>query len=766
MTNPIIKWYNYNSNGADLSVPFFYWEGNFIMKKSSIGNKHITVISIVFFIIISCIIGFSEKYMSDCIRRETTAQHNRQKLRELGEQLADASDYLTEQARQYSLSGDIEYLYNYWNEVIYIKSRENAVDRLSAYNPPEKEKNLLSNAKIYSDNLIKTETISMKLMFTAKKSGNKNYSDEKLCEFIGIIESAELNEEYRNMSCSEMAEKSSEILYDYFYTQSKTQIMTPIDEFQSEMNNRLDNDVVEAEKGIKNASLIQRICSVTAVVFMILLLAFIEFLYIKPLRKYTSVLESQQSDDMSKLRVKPDGAYELFHFGEVFNHLALILENELFKREQAEQQADRANNAKSEFLAQMSHELRTPLNAITGCIYLLNNTSLDGMQKEYCHSIEISTENLLGLINNVLDFSKIESGYMKFEKINYNFYRLIDEIMNIIKIQAVKKGIFLTSDIDEDIPEYIKGDPLRIKQVIINLLSNAIKFTDCGEVKLSTKITEIFSDKVTAEFCISDTGIGISSDDCKKIFEPFVQSDAGVTRKYGGTGLGLSIANMIVKNLSNGEFEIKAEPNNKKGSVFRFNIYLYYGEKVLEYKTPNNSDKINKNVMILLVDDNEINLTVEKKILCSYGITVVTAKGGYEALKIAENTNFSMILLDLHMPDIDGFETAKQLRQLPDCKYTPIIALTADVISGIKEKIILAGMNDYISKPFRPEELKNIILEYTEIVTQYPETFVTESNKLFDSESCLKNLDGDKNTLLYLIESFLKCHGKSVMSLS
>lgn len=201
------------------------------MRKSSFGNKHITVISIVFFIIISCITGFSEKYMSDCIRRESTAQHNRQELRELGEQLAETSDYLTEQARQYSLSGDMEYLYNYWDEVIYMKSRENAVDRLSAYNPPEKEKNLLSNAKIYSDNLIKTEIISMKLMFIAKNYGDKNYNDEKLCEFIDIIENAELPEEYRTLSRSEMVEKSSEILYDYFYAQSKTQIMTPIDEF-------------------------------------------------------------------------------------------------------------------------------------------------------------------------------------------------------------------------------------------------------------------------------------------------------------------------------------------------------------------------------------------------------------------------------------------------------------------------------------------------------------------------------------------------------
>lgn len=731
------------------------------MKKLSIGNKHITVISIMFFIIISCITGLSEKYMSDCIRHETTAQHNRQELCELGEQLAETSDYLTEQARQYSLSGDMEYLYNYWNEVIYIKSRESAVDRLSAYNPPEKEKNLLSNAKIYSDNLIKTETVSMKLMFTAKNSGDKNYSDEKSCEFVNIIESAELPEEYRNLSRSEMAEKSSEILYDYFYAQSKTQIMTPIDEFQSEMNNRLDNDVIKAERGIKNASFIKWICSVVSIVFIILLLAFIEFLYIKPLKKYTDILENQKSDDMSKLRVNPDGAYELFHFGEVFNHLALVLENELFRREQAEQQADRANNAKSEFLAQMSHELRTPLNAITGCLYLLDNTSLDSTQKEYTHSIEVSTENLLGLINNVLDFSKIESGYMKFEEINYNFYNLIDEIINIMKIQAVNKGISLTADINKNIPEYIKGDPLRIKQVIINLVSNAIKFTDNGEVKLSAEIKETFPDKINAEFCISDTGIGISPDDCKKIFEPFVQSDTGVTRKYGGTGLGLSIANMIVKNLSDGEFEIKAEPNNEKGSVFRFNIYLYYGEKVSEHKITVSSYKIDENILILLVDDNEINLTVEKKILCSYGVNVVTAKSGYEALKIAENTDFSMILLDLHMPDIDGFETAKQLRRLTNCKFTPIIALTADVVSGIKKKIISAGMNDYISKPFRPENLKNIISEYAGIIKEYPENFVTENNKLFDSESCLKNLDGDKNTLVNLIGSFLKCHGKS-----
>lgn len=732
-----------------------------------IGNKQITIFSTILFIIIIVVVIFSGEYMSICIERETTAQKNRSELRKLGEQLAAASDYLTEEARQYSLTGSTEHLYNYWNEVMVVKSRDSAVLQLSRYNPPEKEKNLLSNAKVYSDDLIETETLSMKLMLSGRGITALNYeNDEQLYTFVKKVENYELPEEYAELSNSEKIAKSSEILYDYFYAQSKTMIMTPIDEFQEEMNRRLDNDVINAENGIRTASVIQNLCSISAIVFIAVLFLLWRFLYIKPLRHYTNVLENEKIDDISKVRVSPEGAYELFRFAEVFNHLALMLENEFIKTEKAEHQmreakmqAEKANNAKTEFLAHMSHELRTPLNAISGYLYLLENTKLSEIQAEYCHFIRISSENLLSLINNVLDFSKIESGCMEFEKADYDFYVLIEEVISIMKLQAINKGLQLKYEIDNKIPQYVKGDSLRIKQVLINLIGNAVKFTDDGEVILTVKAKEIKKERVTAEFCVKDTGIGISPEDCKKIFEPFVQSDAGVTRKYGGTGLGLPISNMIVKNASNGEFSITAKNNDGKGSSFIFNVYLYMGNMPQKIKENIKTSIIRDDVTVLLVDDNAINLEMEKRILLSYNISVITASNGYDALDIAEANDISMIFLDLHMPGIDGFDTAKKMRKIRKLAYTPIIALTADVVTGIEEKIRAAEMNDYLSKPFKPVKLRDLIAKYLDIIKEDPESITTESNRLFDVKMCLDNIGSDENMLREMAERFINGYG-------
>lgn len=748
-----------------------------LYKRSRLFNsRQISAVSIILFIVVILIIFGSNRYMESCIGREIKAQQNRTELCNLGGELADASDYLTDEARKFAVTGDIEHLYNYWHEVYGTKTRDNVISELSAYDLPAQEKELLSKAKVYSDTLIETETLSMRLVLTANSISPMEHSyDEELYTYLNMVADCDIPAEYEGMSAEQMRLKSIEILYDSFYNESKNQIMSPIGEFQTAMNNRLENEVELTSQGIGIASDIQIYCSLIVLLLIGMLMLGLNKFYIRPLKAYSDALsaadirENVAGMDFSRVRVTPSGAYELYQFGEIFNRLSVFLFNELKKRVKAEEEmrrardeADKANNAKSEFFAQMSHELRTPLNAITGYLYLLKDTSLDERQKRYCSSIEVSSENLLGLINNVLDFSKIESGNLLFEKIDFSLPQLMKDVYSIMENGAAQKGLALRLETDENMPSYVKGDPLRLKQVLINLLSNSLKFTAEGELVLWVKCLSDNEDGCLMEFGVRDTGIGIESEDIDRIFEPFVQSDAGVTRRYGGTGLGLSIAQMIVEGASGGKYGIEVSSQIGRGSSFYFKMQLEYGEesaaaqsKETEYK------KFEKSASILLVDDNEINLAIEKEILQKYSLTVITAKSGYEAIETAGKIKVDMVLLDLRMPEMDGYETAKRLRLINDYRYVPIVALTADVVTGVEEKIKSSDMNDYLSKPFKPDRLRDIIEKYLNISRQQPQLLLTESNTVFDYNECLEKLGGDKAMLYRLIESFISGCGRS-----
>ncbi|MGN1317599.1 MAG: response regulator [Lachnospirales bacterium] len=742
------------------------------------SSRFISILSLFIFLLIILIIFLSNRYMDNFAEKERQAQQNRNNLSQLGEKLADTSDYLTDEARKFAVNGNMEHFYNYWHEVNVTKTRDNVISELQGFNPPNDEEILLSDAKEYSDMLINTETISMKLKLLSKDINISDYSKNKeLYRYINWVMEYELPIKYSNLAKSQMESKAVEILFDFSYNEYKSMIMSPIDKFQSVMKLRLDREVEKAIKGKDTASLIQIYSSGAVLIFIGILLIGLYFLYIKPLKEYSNVLADEkimsnlENQNFSEIRVVPKGSYELYSFGEIFNRLSLILHNEINKHSEAEEkmriardEADRANNAKSEFFAQMSHELRTPLNAITGYLYLLKNTSLDNKQQKYCRNIEMSSENLLGLINNVLDFSKIESGNMVFESVDFNLYELLEEVYNIMENIASQKNIAIKLDIINDIPKFLKGDSLKLKQVLINLINNGIKFTQYGEVVLSVKYEGDIENKVLLQFCVKDTGIGIEKENISKIFDPFIQEDAGVTRKYGGTGLGLAISQMIVENASKGKYKINVDSQINKGSSFYFNMEFYYGKEVSKevYNYGNLKDLQSNKSKIMLVDDNEINLEIETEILKSYGVEVIGAKSGKEAINIAENEKVDLILLDLHMPQMDGYETAKILRENTNYKFTPIIALTADVVSGVEEKVMKSGMNDYISKPFKAEKLRNIIEKYLNIVKNEPNILYSTNNTVFDYNTCLNNLKGNKTILNNILISFINTHSKSL----
>ncbi len=375
----------------------------------------------------------------------------------------------------------------------------------------------------------------------------------------------------------------------------------------------------------------------------------------------------------------------------------------------AKKQAEESVISKDQFLANMSHEMRTPMNAIIGYAELLAQSGLTENQKEFAESVRLAGGNLLHIINDILDFSKIESGTLSIESETVHIRTLLHNVYNLLKISAMNKNLEFEFNIDNDLPEYIVCDPFRLNQVLINLVANAIKFTEKGSVRVSVKKTSELYNRCELLFTIKDTGIGIPDDKKEDIFERFSQVNNEINRKYEGTGLGLSISKNLVE-LMGGKLELRSE--NGVGAEFFF--YLCFDlstQDTLEIKE-NETDYENfaDNPSILLIEDNQLNQVLAKNVLDKYGFDVTIADNGLIGLKYMESRSFDLILMDLQMPELDGYQTTSRIREVLKSNI-PIIAMTAHSIVGEKEKCHAAGMNDFISKPFNQKDLYNKIYQ-------------------------------------------------------
>ncbi len=378
----------------------------------------------------------------------------------------------------------------------------------------------------------------------------------------------------------------------------------------------------------------------------------------------------------------------------------------------ARQQAESASKAKSEFLANMSHEIRTPMNGIIGMTHLALQTKLNNKQKGYIEKAHLSAENLLGILNDILDFSKIEAGKLAVEEIDFHLKEVIDNMVNLLKLKAEEKGIHLLIQIDPDVPKTLIGDPLRLSQVLINLGGNAMKFSDEGD-KVSLRIgLDSENDKeAVLRFTVQDTGIGMSADQVEKLFQPFSQADSSTTRKYGGTGLGLIISQKIVQKM-NGNIRVESEQG--VGSTFIFTVQLKkqqgdsskpsVSENQEKEEMENSTDHLH-GARILLVEDNEINQELVQELLTINGIQVKTASNGREALDMLAEEAFDGVLMDCQMPVMDGYEATLRIREQERFKDLPVLAMTANVMKGDKEKVLEVGMNDHIAKPINPHDM-------------------------------------------------------------
>ena len=396
------------------------------------------------------------------------------------------------------------------------------------------------------------------------------------------------------------------------------------------------------------------------------------------------------------------------------------LSEELFKKnlllEKEKEIAEKSIKLKEEFLANMSHEMRTPLNSVIGLSnLLLKTTNPEGKQLEYLRNIHLNSKNLFGLVNNILDFAKIESGNYKLEKIDFNLKEIVMDTVRSIQLSASEKGLKLNTDIDQNIPTCVNGDPARLIQTLINLVSNSIKFTDKGDVKLSLELITLNTHSALVKFTIADTGSGIPADMIDEIFYPFKQANNSLTRAVGGTGLGLTITKKLIE-LMGGEIKVLSEEGI--GSQFFFTLMFPVPElTVNDMVTQNNIDEITASdgLKILLVEDNAFNQIVAVDTLKEWNssLTVDVAENGIVAIEKLKHTSYDVILMDIQMPEMDGHAAAKKIRnELPPpiCK-TPIIAMTAHASVSEIESCFHEGMNDYITKPFDPKDLFSKIMK-------------------------------------------------------
>jgi len=406
--------------------------------------------------------------------------------------------------------------------------------------------------------------------------------------------------------------------------------------------------------------------------------------------------------------MEPDASTEILPGENNLLDVIGYLNQQIRKRKAAEKAlivarevAEKANQAKSEFLSVMSHEIRTPLNAVIGLGHILSRQNPRPDQLNNLQVLRASADNLLSLINDILDFNKIDAGKLELDNSLFDIKTTIQDLYQAISIKAHERGNEISLHIDPSIPRQVFGDAHRLMQVLNNLLSNAVKFTSRGKVRISLQLEKIIESKCSILFSVSDTGIGIHQDKLDHIFNPFSQASSSITREFGGTGLGLAITADLLR-LMNSEIKVDAEVG--RGSNFYFTLELAYASEMEAMKS--SSTFIEEDLgqaKILLVEDTPFNVLFTTQLLEGWNTVIEVAENGAIAVEKVQSGNYDLVIMDLHMPVMDGYTASRKIREFN--QQTPIIALTASATVDIEQKIFDAGMQDFVTKPFNPDDL-------------------------------------------------------------